>query len=55
MKKKTIVFVIPKGYGPQNVNQHAPVFLHRATKRARAKDVQKKNAIRDSLLAATMI
>lgn len=56
MKKKTAPsYVRPKGDGPKNLNQHAPIFFHKATKRNRSKNAQKKNAIRDSFLAPTMI
>lgn len=41
-------YVKPGGTGPTNVNQHAPIFYDRRTKKNRDRTSQNRNAIRDS-------
>lgn len=47
-KKDGPSYVRASGSGAKNVNQHAPIFYDRRTKRNRDKSSQDRNAIRDS-------
>jgi hypothetical protein len=48
-KKETDKYVRPSGTGPTNLNQHAPMFYDRRTKRNRDKASQDRNAINEGL------
>jgi hypothetical protein len=48
MKKQKPKFITAGGNGATNVNQHAPKFADKRTKRNRDRASQKRNAISDS-------